>query len=89
MILLGYGVELEQLVNFEDAGFSVMEVPVTIKYKGLINTSKQSPIFHGFHVLSSIFRIAVERKPLLFFGMTGFVLSSFFYDSYILNDRLL
>jgi glycosyltransferase involved in cell wall biosynthesis len=70
----GYGVELEQLAALEDAGFTVMEVPVTIKYKGLINTSKRSPVFHGIHVLTSIFRIAVERKPLLFFGVTGFVL---------------
>lgn len=70
----GYGVEVEQLAALESAGFRIMEVPITVKYKGLINTSKQRPLFQGVHILSAIFRIAVERKPLLFFGVSGFVL---------------
>lgn len=70
----GYGVEVEQLAAIEGAGFRVMEVPITIKYKGLLNTSKHAPYSQGIHILSAIFRIAIERKPLLFFGLGGIVL---------------
>jgi glycosyltransferase involved in cell wall biosynthesis len=70
----GYGVEVEQLAAVEVSGFRVMEVPVAIRYRGLQNTSKQRPISHGIHILSAIFRIAIERKPLLFFGISGVML---------------
>lgn len=69
----GYGVEVEQLASLERAGFRIAEVPVTIKYKGLMNTSKHPPLSQGIHILSAICKIAVERKPLLFFGVTGLV----------------
>jgi glycosyltransferase involved in cell wall biosynthesis len=70
----GYGVEVEQLAALEGSGFRIVEVPVTMKYHGLGVTSKERPIHHGVHILSTIFRIAVERKPLLFFGLSGFSL---------------
>jgi glycosyltransferase involved in cell wall biosynthesis len=70
----GYGVEVEQLAALEGAGFRVIEVPITVKYKGLVSTSKKRPVYQGFNILSAIFRIAVERKPLLCFGVSGFLL---------------
>jgi glycosyltransferase involved in cell wall biosynthesis len=71
---VGYGVEVEQLAALEGAGFRIIEVPITVKYKGLINTSKQGPFSQGVHILSTLIRIAVERKPLSFFGLGGLVL---------------
>jgi glycosyltransferase involved in cell wall biosynthesis len=70
----GYGVETEQLATAELYGFSILEVPVTIRYQGLENRSKKNSILVGMNILSTIFRIAVERKPLLFFGVTGIIL---------------
>jgi glycosyltransferase involved in cell wall biosynthesis len=69
----GYGVEVEQLALIEGAGFRITEVPITIRYGGLGITSKKEPFLHGIHILTAIFRIAVERKPLLFFGLAGFI----------------
>jgi glycosyltransferase involved in cell wall biosynthesis len=69
-----YGVEVEQLAALEAAGFRVVEVPVTIRYEGLGITSKNKPLSDGYHILSSIFRIAIEKKPLLFFGVAGMVM---------------
>jgi glycosyltransferase involved in cell wall biosynthesis len=70
----GYAVEVEQLALLENSGFRVMEVPITVKYRGLDITSKSKPFPHGAHILYAIFRIAVERKPLLFFGLSGLLL---------------
>jgi glycosyltransferase involved in cell wall biosynthesis len=70
----GYGVETEQLAIAELYGFHIVEVPVTIKYKGLENTSKKNSILHGVNIVLTIFSIIVERRPLLFFGIAGIIL---------------
>jgi len=70
----GYGVETEQLATAELYGFHIVEVPVTIRYRGLENTSKKNSILVGANIISTIFRIVVERRPLLFFGLAGIIL---------------
>jgi glycosyltransferase involved in cell wall biosynthesis len=70
----GYGVETEQLATAELYGFSIIEVPITIRYQGLENRSKKNSILVGMNIVSTIFRIAVERRPLLFFGVAGIIL---------------
>jgi glycosyltransferase involved in cell wall biosynthesis len=73
-ISTGYGADTELLATAELQGFRIAEVPVTIRYQGLQNTSKKNPVLHGATILSTIFRIAVERRPLLFFGLPGVIL---------------
>lgn len=70
----GYGVESEQLALADLHSLSITEIPITIKYKGLDNTSKKNSFFHATEIVSSILRLAVERRPLLFFGLPGFIL---------------
>lgn len=70
----GYGVETEQLANAETFGANIVEVPVNIRYKGLQGTSKKNSYFHGFQLVSTIIRIAVEKRPLQIFGLGGIVL---------------
>lgn len=70
----GYGVESEQLALAESHGINIMEIPVTIKYKGIENPSKTNPIIHGIHLVSTILKITVEQRPLLFFGLGGIAL---------------
>jgi glycosyltransferase involved in cell wall biosynthesis len=70
----GFGVETEQLAIAELYGFHVIEVPVTIRYRGLEHTSKKNSILHGANILFTIFKIIVERRPLLFFGIAGIIL---------------
>ena len=70
----GYGVETEQLATAELYGFHIVEVPVIIRYRGLENTSKKNSILVGANIISTIFRIVVERRPLLFFGLAGIIL---------------
>jgi len=70
----GFGVETEQLSRAELYNLRIVEVPVTIRYKGLKNTSKQNAFLHGMRIVSTILEIAVEKRPLLFFGVSGMVL---------------
>jgi glycosyltransferase involved in cell wall biosynthesis len=70
----GYGVETEQLVLAVKGGFKVMEVPITVKYKGLEKTSKKNPVAHGAEIIGLVLRIIVEERPLLFFGVPAALL---------------
>lgn len=70
----GYGAETEQLASAEYLGLRILEVPINIRYHELNKTSKRNPVVHGANILSTILRIAVEKRPLLFFGLTGIIL---------------
>jgi hypothetical protein len=68
----GYGVETEQLALAQKNGLKVVEVPVTIRYDGLKNTSKKNPVSHGVELLGTVLRLVVEDRPLLLLGVPGF-----------------
>ena len=70
----GYGAETEQLATAEFYGYRIAEVPIKIRYAGLKNTSKSGKLSHGADIVSTIARIVVERRPLLFFGGSGLIL---------------
>jgi len=70
----GFGAETEQLATAELYGLRIVEIPVMVKYRGLDRTSKQNALLQGANVISTIFHIAVERRPLLFFGTPGVIL---------------
>jgi len=67
----GYGVEGEQLVLAAKNGLSVMEVPVSVNYNGLAETSKKSPLLHGADLMSTLLRLVVEERPLKYLGLPG------------------
>jgi len=69
----GYGVELEQLAKATENGLKVVEVPATVRYKGLEKTSKRHPLSQGRELISTILRLVVEERPLVFLGMPGVV----------------
>ena len=70
----GYGVEMEQLVLAHKNGLRVVEVPVAIRYRGLGNTSKKNPAYHGFELVDTVLRLVVVDRPLLFLALPGTVL---------------
>lgn len=70
----GYGIETEQLSIAESNNYRILEVPVKIKYQGLNNTSKKNSVLHGMDIISIILKLAIERRPLLFFGLGGLIL---------------
>ena len=70
----GYGVETEQLALADSYGFVIAEVPVVIRYNGLKNTSKKNSFHHGAIIMFTILRILFEKRPLIFFGLSGVML---------------
>ena len=67
----GYGIEGEQLVLAARNGLRVMEVPISVKYNGLVGNSKKSPLLHGVDLMSTLFRLVVEERPLMYLGLPG------------------
>lgn len=70
---MGMGVDSEILMSASELGFSICEVPVSVKY-GEGKTSIHNPIFHTMDVISSIVKATSIRHPLIFYGIPGFIL---------------
>jgi len=70
----GYGVETEQLVLAVRKHLRVVEVPITVRYRGLGTTSKRNPLRHGTELIGTALRLVVEERPLLLFGVPGMLL---------------
>jgi len=67
----GYGIEGEQLVLASKNGIRLTEVPISVRYNGLGATSKKSALLHGIDLIATLFRLAVEKKPLKYLGLPG------------------
>lgn len=67
----GYGVESEMLALATKNGLRIAEVPVNVTYAQLPKTSKRSPLKHGGELITTILRLVVEERPLLFLGAPG------------------
>jgi glycosyltransferase involved in cell wall biosynthesis len=70
----GFGIESEQIALALKKGLKIVEVPVTIRYKGLPKTSKKPPLLHGGEIIVTILRLVVEDRPLLCLGIPGAIL---------------
>jgi len=71
----GMGVSAEVLLKAGALGLVVTEVPVEVRYKDL-KTSTHNPFRHGLGVVSTIIRLVVEERPLMYLGVPGAVLLS-------------
>jgi len=67
----GFGIEGEQLVLAAKNGLRVMEVPIDVKYNCLAGNSKKSPLLHGADLISTLFRLVAEERPLMYLGVPG------------------
>ena len=63
----GMGVSVEILMQAREQGLIIAEVPVEAHYHGL-DTSTHHPVRHGVSVLSTIIRLVVEERPLVYLG---------------------
>lgn len=69
----GMGVSVEILLQARNQGLIVAEVPIEAHYHGL-ETSTHNPVRHGLSLFSTIIRLVVEERPLLFLGVPGALL---------------
>lgn len=90
----GFSIESEMIHNAVDNNIRITEVPLACRYDDL-NSSTLSPGKHGWSVLSYILKTVRERRPLLFFGVPGFIsivfgvgIGVYLLDFYIRNHRI-
>ena len=83
----GYGFEVEQLFKAEDSSLRVIEVPISVRYRGVLNASKKNPVSHGAELFSLILRLILEERPLLFLGLPGalLIIGGFFTSGLLIN----
>ena len=70
----GYSIESEMIAHFSSKGLIIREVPISVKYE-VPNKHKKNPFAHGVSILSDIVGIIGYKRPLLSFGIPGFVLT--------------
>jgi len=70
----GFGIETEQIALAIKKELKIMEVPITVKYRGLSKTSKKPSFLHGGEIVAIILRLVVEEKPLIYLGVPGCIL---------------
>jgi glycosyltransferase involved in cell wall biosynthesis len=82
----GFGVESEQISLAIKKKLRVVEVPITVRYKGLPKTSKKSPLLHGGEIITTLLKLVIEERPLLYLGVPGglLLLIAAFLGTYLL-----
>ncbi len=70
----GMAIESNMVRNAVKRGLRIEEVPIVAKYDGL-DTSTLAPGTHGVSVLSSILSAVRSEHPLLYFGVSGLVMT--------------
>ena len=68
----GYNVESDMIAHFSEMGLPIMEVPISVNYH-VPNKHKKNPVTHGLGVLSRLIDLITRRRPLLMFGLPGFI----------------
>lgn len=69
----GMGVSVEVLVRAKEQGLRLAEVPAQCIYSDVEKPSSHNPIRHGMGVVSSLAKLIVERRPLMFLGIPGII----------------
>ena len=67
----GFAVESEMQFVAREHGLKLMEVPITALYP---DPPKRSAIGQGLQVLNGILHLMGQYRPLLFFGLPGFII---------------
>jgi hypothetical protein len=68
----GLSVESEMQFLFGPAGMRVAEVPISVNY---LDGNKRNPIAHGMQVLDWMLGVVARRRPLMYFGVPGALMS--------------
>lgn len=76
----GMGASTEILIKAKEHSLTITEVPIEIKYDE--DSSTHNPICHGLDVVLSTVKYMSINRPLLFYGIPGFIslaISMFFW----------
>ncbi len=67
----GFSIESEMQFLAREHRLRLVEVPIRVSY---VDPAKRNPFSHGMQVVNGILQLAGQIRPLLFFGLTGFVI---------------
>lgn len=70
----GYTIESDMIAHFAPLDLRITEVPISVNYD-VPHKHKKNPLTHGLEVLTKIIELIGHRRPLLFFGIPGLILS--------------
>ena len=87
----GYSIESEMIVEASNAGFKIVEVPISVRYD--VNGSKKNPVTHGIGVLVKVLQDMEFNRPLWYFTFPGMILIAvglisglIFFGSYLNHE---
>jgi len=69
-----FSIESEMMRRSRDMNLRMAEVQIQCRY-GDFDTSAKNPISHGVGVLNSVIWLIAEKRPLLYIGGPGFIMS--------------
>ena len=72
----GYNIESDMITHFASIGLTILEAPITVRYE-VPHKHKKNPVTHGLGVLARIINLISYRRPLLAFGLPGFIMIVF------------
>ncbi len=83
----GMGMSAEILLKASVSKLKIVEVPRKEMYPENVQTSSQNPLKHGLSVILTIFKLVIETKPLIAFGIPSmfFFISSIIGSAYVVN----
>jgi glycosyltransferase involved in cell wall biosynthesis len=71
----GHNIESDIISHFANLGLTITETPISVTYD-VPHKHKAYPLNHGFGVLAKIIGLIGYRRPLIFFGIPGFILAT-------------
>lgn len=68
----GLAMESEMQFLLQGTPLRVTEVPISVQY---LDGNKRNPVVHGLQVLDTVLNLVARRRPLLFIGVPGLLLT--------------
>lgn len=72
----GFNIESDMIVHFSQKGLKVKEVPIGINYD-VPHRHTKNPLSHGVAVMGRVVKLVSQSRPLMIFGVPGFLLVLF------------
>jgi hypothetical protein len=72
----GFNIESDMIVHFSQKGLRVKEVPIGINYD-VPHKHTKNPLSHGIAVMGRVVKLVSQSRPLMIFGVPGFLLVLF------------
>ena len=69
----GYAIESDMIAHFVKCGLVIGEVPIAVRYE-VPHKHKMNPLAHGVSLLAHLITMISYRRPLIAFGIPGFIL---------------